>query len=205
MVVSKLDNIPVYTIRREDGKGKPRTLHRNHLLPFLIQPQKQRDLAKGKNRSERSNSKQRPTGLTRNQEEDSTESDSSDNGLIRYYVEEKEKFEPQGRPVDLTVREETSSEDEVENEVREPLGREQESSVAESQDQSAAECAQSPDRPRRSTRRKKPPDRYTPSSFGHTVTNPPWQEKAKFMMTVLGKGNTNESLCKYVMEFIAQA
>ena len=33
VVEQKDPNIPVYIVRREDGKGKPRTLHRNHLLP----------------------------------------------------------------------------------------------------------------------------------------------------------------------------
>lgn len=32
-VVRKIDDIPVYVIKKEDGKGKERTLHRNHLLP----------------------------------------------------------------------------------------------------------------------------------------------------------------------------
>ena len=34
MVVAKKDeNIPVYTVKRENGKGKERVLHRNLLLP----------------------------------------------------------------------------------------------------------------------------------------------------------------------------
>ena len=33
VVEQKDPNIPVYIVRREDGNGKPRTLHRNHLLP----------------------------------------------------------------------------------------------------------------------------------------------------------------------------
>lgn len=35
LVITKLNkDIPVYTVRREDGIGKARTLHRNLLLPI---------------------------------------------------------------------------------------------------------------------------------------------------------------------------
>jgi len=33
-VISKTDNVPVYTVKREDGEGAARTLHRNLLLPI---------------------------------------------------------------------------------------------------------------------------------------------------------------------------
>ena len=69
-------DLPVYTVRKEDGKGRERTLHRNHLLP-VVWPLDAR-LAPNKKQAQKVDSKQRDEPLVCGDVESDSNSDDSD-------------------------------------------------------------------------------------------------------------------------------
>ena len=218
-------DIPVYVLRREDGQGAQRVLHRNLMLPYmsLLTPNSVEGVAKGPlMKTSPKISADRETELERRITEVSSGSEEEDlngvatpRGRLRPaappFVPRRTEGEwPQEGPdgiappeMEAGVPRDTDSGD---GEVEDAGGQESTGSDSEGGDETPSQEEMSnPDlgvacpEIRRSSRIRKPPDRYQVTSKGQVVQEA-WERKAAFIKQMIGKCD-NRVLSK-ALEFL---
>ena len=189
------DDIPVFVVKREDGKGAKRTLHRNLLLPVNFLPL----TTSIPRRTQRSSRKSVCTGQDqktadqelRTEQASSTESSSEESEEEQtYYLRsrsrhhlnpEVEEFVPRAEPV---LREEPVFEERVEFDVQ----HEQEPEVEAQEDVVPDPPVEVPVfSPRRSGRERRIPDRYGDAVSHQHQTMDSRMQQAWLFLAVLAK------------------
>ena len=198
------NNIPVYEVKKINGKGRKRTLHRNLLLPVGHLPSYNTDQKKDKPKPKRLHQKQKPQANIDTNKEDKFQSDSeSDSDTIIMEVPVPQSSDHIPSDVDESVdneEEEISTDDqgepEVDGSVQEQSASETASSVGHESDGDADsgsrdESDDNADPPlRRSARDRKPPQ-WLGDYVVHSVQEehkPPWKEKVDFLKELLDSG-----------------
>ena len=198
------NNIPVYEVKKVNGKGRKRTLHRNLLLPVGHLPSFNTDQHNEKPKPKRLHQKQKPQAIIDQTEEDMYQSDSeSDSDTIIVEVPAPQSSDHIPSDVDESVdnEEEEISIDDLDEPVVDGSVQEQSTSeTASSVGHESGEDADSGSRDesddnadpplRRSARERKPPQ-WMGDYVVHSVQEehkPPWKEKVDFLKELLDTG-----------------
>ena len=198
------NNIPVYEVKKVNGKGRKRTLHRNLLLPVGHLPSYDTDQVKEKPKPKRLHQKQKPQAIIDQTEEDMYQSDSesdSDTIIMEVPVPQSSDHIPSDVDESVDSEEEDISiddqgESEVDGSVQEQSASETASSIGHESDGDADsgsrdESDDNADPPlRRSARDRKPPQ-WLGDYVVHSVQEehkPPWKEKVDFLKELLDSG-----------------
>ena len=188
------DDIPVFVVKREDGKGAKRTLHRNLLLPVNFLPlttSTTRHTQKSSRESVSTGKEQKTAGQElRAEQANSTESSSEESEEEEeetYYLRsrsrqrlnpEVEEFVPRADPV---LREEPVYEERVELDIQ----HEQEPEVEAVVPDPTVEVPVFS--PRRSGRASRPPDRYGDAVSHQHQTMDSRMQQTCLLLAVLAK------------------
>ena len=208
------NNIPVYEVKKVNGKGRKRTLHRNLLLPVGHLPSFNTDQHKEKPKPKRLHQKQKPQAIIDQTEEDMYQSDSeSDSDTIIVEVPAPQSSDHIPSDVDESVdneEEKISTDDQDEPELDGSVEEQSASETASSVGHESGEDADSGSRNesddnadpplRRSARDRKPPQ-WMGDYVVHSVQEdhkPPWKEKVDFLKEMLDTGQCrveNQMFC----------
>ena len=223
-VVDKDAKVPVYTVVRENGKGKPRTLHRNHIMPVTwpIIQKLTKSVKKTKQASQKPSDITDDVEVTDNSDDECDESsfqvtihsDSiphvhNDENVESYISEFVDQSVGSVRD-DGNVSNVPLSTDTVLHVNDHDGGQENEGvdEVQEVSDESEGEEMISASQPlRRSTRQRVPPDKYKSIDFlakQQTVSVCfDWQSRCQFLKSILQEYPQQESLImKAIVEVI---
>ncbi|XP_033755109.1 uncharacterized protein LOC117338053 [Pecten maximus] len=188
VVVSRPNlDIPVFGVRREDGVGRQRTLHRNHLLPIgyihrdtQVHPPK--PVPRPRASAPRARKSLMPPVQVEVPEVQELEEDDDDSVTLEISTPiDGTATRTENQVDDVGIREEIQEQhddghDAVRDEVAEDDGRPQD--VEERQ----------PREPevelRRSTRQRRLPERYASGDFLMSVQEPDWQRRVSYLMSL---------------------
>ena len=154
-------DIPVFTVRRENGEGRIRTLHRNLLLPVGLLHDATPTPAPRKSRIKPATPK-RKEELIETRQEESEDSDSDDDSAWRFSISQQEQ---DSTPENADIRLVQETNDKFHNASASNTETAQ-NEIPEADTPSQTETDENEEIPlRRSTRLRKPPARFQTGDF----------------------------------------
>lgn len=174
-------DIPVFCVRREDGIGRQRILHRNHLLPigFLhgdvpISSSKLRPRPAPRSRKRASQERMEAPETSDGQ----TQEENDETFVIDIWES------PEGTAVRTAEQVEVDNEIEQHGDGHDAIVEEVAEDDGQPQDVEDAQPQESEVGPRRSTRVRRLPERYASGEFLMGVQEPDWQRRVKYLMSL---------------------
>jgi transposase InsO family protein len=200
------ENIPVYTVVKENGLGRVRTLHRNLLFPIgCIQNERLENSA-----PEKPKPKPRPRkskiAETRIQDSSSSEEDEV---LLRRHELTSTSQDQSDLPSVISLSDAGSASRSVEVIEEDMLDTGAESEETDDRDGATAEISEDEEEEilRRSTRRRGPPKWMTSGEFvAKSATTKNWKERADYAVKLMEKGviqkaeKTSDAILNFILK-----